>query len=470
MNVNMKRLITICYLLSVTYSLLSAVRTSYGAVEGVHQDGVMCYLGIPYAQPPLGELAGRYPVAPTPWDTVLIADHGRQNEVQPHNRFSTSNMSQDCLYMNVFVPDSLPDSCPVMVWIHGGAYNTGGTGVWSSGHLRFDMSSFARETRTIVVTFNYRLNVFGYLNLHALNPRFDANIGTADQLFALQFVHEQIAAFGGDSSQICLFGQSAGGASVLTLMSLPEAQGLFARAIAMSPCLSHCYTPAESEQRTARFLRCAAVGKQHADKVLTLSDKRLANTGRHFVAQTALSGDVRCAFGPWVDGELIREMPAVGAARCTRPLLIGQVRDEARLFTNMVPKVLYRSFANTIRRYAADNGLPPFAVEDGNDPYWVRFNRSLTDYMFGDAIRSFVADYQGPVLQYLYAYETPQMQDAQTGCYHSADLQVVFGWTTKYNDPLSEDSRRVSSQVRQLFSRFAYGELDKGQQEIKVIR
>ncbi|MBQ0136592.1 MAG: carboxylesterase family protein, partial [Bacteroidales bacterium] len=101
-------------------------------------------------------------------------------------------------------------------------------------------------------------------------------------------------------------------------MSLPEAQGLFARAIAMSPCLSHCYTLAESEQRAARFLRCAAVGKQHADKVLTLSDKRLANTGRHFVAQTALSGDVRCAFGPWVDGELIREMPAVGAARCTR--------------------------------------------------------------------------------------------------------------------------------------------------------
>ncbi|MBQ0141748.1 MAG: carboxylesterase family protein, partial [Prevotellaceae bacterium] len=76
--------------------------------------------------------------------------------------------------------------------------------------------------------------------------------------------------------------------------------------------------------------------------------------------------------------------------------------------------------------------------------------------------RSFVADYQGPVLQYLYAYETPQMQDAQTGCYHSADLQVVFGWATKYNAPLSADSRRVSSQVRQLFSRFAYGELDNG--------
>lgn len=211
--------------------ILLLVQTLYGPIEGIERDGVTAYLGIPFAQAPVGEWAFRAPRPVTPWDTVIVADHGSKNCPQMRNKYSTKNTDLDCLYMNIFVPEERPsrglkdrcaegpltlnDRCaerPVIVWYHGGAYNTGGAGakVESESELMYELGKFAKETNTIVVSCNYRLNVYGFLNLHDFSDRFDSNIGVRDQLQALQFVHDIIADFGGDTTNIVIIGQSAG--------------------------------------------------------------------------------------------------------------------------------------------------------------------------------------------------------------------------------------------------------------------
>lgn len=200
--------------------ILLLVQTLYGPIEGIERDGVTAYLGIPFAQAPVGEWAFRAPRPVNPWDTVMVADRGSKNCPQRRNKYSTKNTDLDCLYLNVFVPAERPPEGlkdryterPVLVWYHGGAYNTGGAGakVESENELMYELGKFAKETNTIVVSCNYRLNVYGFLNLHDFSDRFDSNIGVRDQLQALQFVHDIIADFGGDTTNIVIMGQSAG--------------------------------------------------------------------------------------------------------------------------------------------------------------------------------------------------------------------------------------------------------------------
>lgn len=186
------------------------IKTQYGMVEGFAHGGCSVWYGIPFAKPPVGELAFKHPVPPEPWEGVLQARKGSCNPIQSEGDFSIGNNSMDCLYLNVFVPEEHDGPLPVMVWIFGGAWNQGGAGAMrkDSAELQYDMSLFARESGCAVVSINYRLNLYGFLNLHFLDARFDRNNGLYDQILALQWVHDNIAAFGGDPDNITLFGQS----------------------------------------------------------------------------------------------------------------------------------------------------------------------------------------------------------------------------------------------------------------------
>ena len=137
-------------------SLAPTVVTSYGPVRGIVKDGVLEYLGIPYAEPPVGDLRFRHPLPPKPWTGVLDATKGGANCIQEKSRFSTGNNSEDCLYLNVFVPQAPSGKLPVMVWIHGGSFATGGTGRKRSDTevLEYELGGFAKETGTIVVSIN----------------------------------------------------------------------------------------------------------------------------------------------------------------------------------------------------------------------------------------------------------------------------------------------------------------------------
>ena len=199
--------------------------TQQGLVEGVEESYGLAFRGIPYAQPPVGDLRYADPVPAEPWDDTLMADEFGGSCIQPASTFGASESTEDCLYLNVYTPEDAEDR-PVMVWIHGGSFETGsGGGSYTpSGLLEHDV---------VVVTVNYRMGVLGFLS----HPDLDGpsgSYGIMDQQLALQWVQDNIANFGGDPGNVTLFGESAGGASVLTHVASPAADGLFHKAIVQS--------------------------------------------------------------------------------------------------------------------------------------------------------------------------------------------------------------------------------------------
>ncbi len=203
------------------------VQTEYGGVKGFIKDGVRTFLGMPLAAPPVGNLRWRPPVKPAKWrgvrDATEYGDMCAQNKRLLD--FGAPSTSEDCLYINVFAPTKPARKRPVMLWIHGGGHTVGA----SDGH---DGSALVQEKDVLVVTFNYRLNAFGFL----VHPALDGggkttNYGLLDQQFALDWVKKNIAAFGGDPDNVTIFGESDGAIGVLYQLISPKSKGLFHRAI-----------------------------------------------------------------------------------------------------------------------------------------------------------------------------------------------------------------------------------------------
>jgi para-nitrobenzyl esterase len=205
----------------------SLVMTDKGPVRGTFAQDHREFLGIPYAAPPTGELRWKPPVPHSPWTAALDATVFGPTCAQP-NAGLTYNSSEDCLYLNIYTPNPPRRHLPVMVWIHGGSFLVG------SGQ-ETDGSMLAVKGKVVVVTINYRLGSFGFLTdkvLDAENPQHvSGNYGLLDQQAALKWVKRNIAGFGGDSAQVTIFGESAGGISVALQMIAPGAAGLFSRAI-----------------------------------------------------------------------------------------------------------------------------------------------------------------------------------------------------------------------------------------------
>ena len=213
------------------------VQVTGGTVEGAVADGVSAFKGIPYAAPPVGDLRWRPPQPVVPWTGVKSATAyghdcsqvpfpGREAPIQ-------TEPSEDCLVINVWRPAQRPSAAlPVMVWIHGGGFVNGG-----SSPATYDGSSFAKQG-LVLVSFNYRLGRFGFFAHPALTAESPSgplgNYGHMDQLAALHWVQDNIAAFGGDPGNVTIFGESAGGGSVLTLLTSPIAKGLFHKVIVES--------------------------------------------------------------------------------------------------------------------------------------------------------------------------------------------------------------------------------------------
>lgn len=218
--------------LSAGESFTAVVKLHSGPIRGVVEDGVRAYLGIPYAAPPVGELRWKPPQEVASWEDVRSCAAFGPSCPQPDEKLGTT-YSEDCLSLNVWAPAAKPgDRLPVMVWIHGGAFNFG------SGSLpEYNGRNLARKG-VVVVTSNYRLGPLGFL-VHPLLSKesshaVSGNYGLLDQVAALRWVRRNIAAFGGDPDRVTLFGQSAGSRSVSLQMISPLSAGLFHGAIAQS--------------------------------------------------------------------------------------------------------------------------------------------------------------------------------------------------------------------------------------------
>ncbi|KAM5138306.1 para-nitrobenzyl esterase-like isoform 1-T1 [Mantella aurantiaca] len=234
------------------------VPTPYGKVRGHHCDHVYMFKGIPYARPPTGPLRWRPPVEPTCWNDTLSATEFKSMcaQVRPLDETGTVMGSEDCLYVNVWTPSLDHEAkLPVMVWIHGG-YLLIDSGAEPGYCPNEDL---VRHSKIVHVSFNYRLNAFGFMALSELRKgsptNTSGNYGLMDQLAALKWVQKNIQNFGGDPKKVTIYGQSSGGTSVWTMMVSPLAKGLFHRAIDISGSSVFKATMAEAEKDNLVFLK-----------------------------------------------------------------------------------------------------------------------------------------------------------------------------------------------------------------------
>ncbi len=425
------------------------VATEYGLVRGIVRDGCEEYLGIPYAQPPVGELAFKHPVPPEPWDGVKDAVKGSINPVQGKGRSTILFDGRDCLYMNIFVPQDIAPDAPVMVWFYGGSYANGGVGRFreDGDELSYDMALFAKETKTVCVNFNYRLNLEGFFNLHFLDKNFDQNNGLFDQIMALKFVRNNIHRFGGNADNVTVFGQSAGAACMLALMGDPETSDLFDKAIVQSACVDSFWTEKQSQRLTKKYLGFLGVGTTPSELArLKDIDIALVHEANAKLRQLVLrEGNSNCCFSPTIDGVTIKGAPGELAKSFDKPLLIGTTSQEGDLFVKNIPDLLMPLAAYWFKfKFRPGKGAHRYMADD------------FTAKFYREPARDIARHLKGSSWVYEYRYQTPDMIKRQAGCCHACELPVLFGRSNDYisiDDPVS---RRVGEKMREIWGEFAH--------------
>jgi len=325
------------------------VSTLSGKVQGFEKDGAVQFRGVPYAAPPTGQLRFKAPAPTVPWDDVLDCTAHRASATQDVGGMeaflggsgSRIPTSEDCLYLNVFTPAADDAARPVMVWIHGGAFVSGSGSVpWYNG------ARLAVGGDVVVVTIIYRLGAWGFLHLeHLLGDAFagSGNNGILDQVAALEWVRDNIAAFGGDPSKVTIFGESAGGMSVGTLLGLPAAKGLFKGAIAQSGAARNVLKREAAEANALVLLEHVGLDAAHARDLLEVPTDRLleaqqAMVGTNTSFDTATTSGLALRLVPVVDDMVVPEAPIKAVSNGSADgvaVLTGTTHDECTLFLLM---------------------------------------------------------------------------------------------------------------------------------------
>jgi para-nitrobenzyl esterase len=420
--------------------------TSQGKLEGVEESGLRVFKGIPFAAPPVGGLRWMPPQKPKAWNGVRSAKAFGSAAPQPTlptgflAAFTIDEpQSEDCLYLNVWTPGLDGGRRPVLVWIHGGGFEIG------AGSQRiYDGVTLARRGDVVVVSINYRLGPLGFLRLvDATNGAIPShgNEGLLDQVCALEWVRDNIAEFGGDPGNVTIFGESAGGISVGSLLGLPAARGLFHKAIPQSGASHLAHEARRASDFAARVVRRAGCSAGDADALRALSAEAVMAASPNMLRPDPEIPGI--PFAPVIDGKVLPRRPiesvAAGAANDVA-VLVGATRDEWRLFGLMDPQMAgldedglrrrvgrylgndkaealigaYRSSRQALGEPCAPSDLLA-AVE--------------TDRIFGvPALRLAQAQsaHQEHVFRYLFTWKSPAMGGILGAC-HALELGFVFG-------------------------------------------
>lgn len=412
-----------------------------GTVRGIRTGDLLAWRGIPYAAPPVGPLRLRAPQPVEPWTGER--DAGRFGNAAPQNprgvvtgrRGIRVRPDEDCLTLNVLAPAGrVHKPRPVMVFIHGGAFTLGTTALSLYGG-----ESLVRRGDVVYVSLNYRLGALGFLDFSGFSDgttRFDSNLGLRDQVAALEWVQRNIAAFGGDPDNVTIFGESAGGTSVTTLLATPAARGLFSAAIAQSPAPNLVNTADNSAQWSRVFVELLGADADSAVEALTGgSPADLGRAGARLGAHTLRETPGLHPFGPVVDGDFVPLPPLeafeTGVAHPV-PLVIGTNDREGALFPKFLdglptsPDRIDRLFAATDpdakdRVTAAYAGYPDekAAIDLGGDfTFW------YPAIQIAQAHARFA-----PTYMYRFDYAPRLLRWTGFDATHAVDLLAVFDQT-----------------------------------------
>jgi para-nitrobenzyl esterase len=451
------------------------VDTVNGPVRGVDDGTVKAWKGIRYAAAPAGELRWRAPEPPPPWSEPADAAHVGPVCPQPTDPRIPIDLGapqgDDCLTLNVWASSDTDagDAKPVMVWVHGGAYILG-----SSAQPLYHGAVLAGGGEAVVVTINYRLGALGFLDLSSFDDGFRTNLGLRDVLFALHWVRDNIAGFGGDPYRVTVFGESAGAGIITTLLGSPAAAGLFRAAIAQSSPATSVYDRERARAVAEVFLDTLGVTPDETPRLAQVPTDVLLGASRRIFDAIPRRSPGTLAFAPIVDGDVVPAHP-VRLAREGRtlpvPLIIGTNKHEAALFRWMksplmpiTPQALRTMFAQIA---AEQPGLQLPSEAQIRAAYRGRgkaigmgvardIGFRMPSIWFAEGHRQVA-----PVYLYRFDFSTPMLRLLRLGAAHATELPYVWGnLVAGPKDPTYKlgglrAGRRVSARMRARWLSFA---------------
>lgn len=439
------------------------VLTTRGAVEGVTTDrGPTAFLGIPYVAPPVGEARWMPPQEPACWSELFAADAFGPTCPQLASADGPVVGEEDCLHLNVWTPAADDAARPVLVFIHGG-----GNAIGSASDPFYDGANLADVGDQVVVTFNYRLGALGWLTEPGLPA---ANLGLRDQIAALQWVQDNVAAFGGDPNRVTVFGESAGAVNTCTLLGAPGAAGLFRGAILQSGACNHRDASAYAQQMSTPFVE--ATGCTRAEDPISclreLTPESVVSvepTGYPSVAQ--VGGQ---AWGPSVDPDTLpmQTLDAMVAGEHNDvPLIIGANAEET---WNSAPELPSEAayVALVTASFGALSGavLEQYPAADYPSPRDAYVALTSDVKFVCTARRSLRAASAGrsPIYRYHFTHSDYFAPSGETGAFHGLELVYIFGNFDQIvpgvRYPTTVADERMRDTMQGLWSSFAAGALE----------
>ncbi|MCI4079716.1 carboxylesterase family protein [Streptomyces sp. MMS21 TC-5] len=437
------------------------VAVAQGALRGQARDGAEEFLGVPYAAPPVGTGRLRAPRPPARWHGVREAIRPAPACLQfsPFGLADPQAVSEDCLYLDVYRPRTARPGArlPVILWMHGGAYSQG-TGTQFGGR------TMAELTGSVVVSINYRLGQLGYLALPELsreNGLRSGSFGLMDQVEALRWTRENIAAFGGDPGSVTVSGQSAGSGSVCALLAAPSASGLFHRAVLQSGPCTLLGTPdlavAEAHARSFAAKAGCSVPAEAAVCLRGASGVALIEAARTLPTPGPASGDGLLPAAP---------ARAIGSGAWNKvPVLIGSTRSEARFFVALTqPRLTAEEYAaqvlagygaagpEVLARYpVAEHGSPYLALSALMTDSTFACHTAWTAQLFASQVPTFVYEFDDPRSPTLAGARVPGLDESNA---HSAELAYLHDFTMGER-PLTPVQVALGNRMKRYWGAFA---------------
>ncbi len=456
----------------------ATVSTNKGKLEGIYQEGVYIFKGIPYAAAPTGNLRWMPPQPVKPWSGVRSARN--YGAIAPQNivtgdspgtpNFRDQAQNEDCLFLNVWSPGLDDGGRPVMFWIHGGGFEIGSGSEWF-----FEGGNLARRGDVVLVTINYRLGVLGFMNFNEITggkiPS-TGNEGLLDQVAALEWVQDNIASFGGSPDNITVFGFSAGGISTGTLLAMPAASGKFHKAINRSGAANISCTLDDALKTAELFLKLCNLKNRDADGLLELTVPQLLEGQQKLVMKMRESGGRLSPFQPVIDGRVLPELPMASIKKGSAKkivLMAGNTLDELKAMNVLDPSLSNLNEEGLIRRLNTilPSTLVPELIAVYRDALQKRNGKATpldilgqinTDRMFRIPTIRLVEtqrDFGMPAYNYLFTYKSPA-RGGVLGSMHGLDNPFLFGNLNEEFTGRSPEAEDLSLKIQDSCAAFAH--------------